>query len=57
MKDENAARRGQDGLRESMERLDSYDPAGPRVDRESLERRRELEMLRRIERDLPCNRR
>jgi hypothetical protein len=57
MNDEDGARRTrQDRLRESMERLDSYDPDGPRVDRESLERRRESELRREIERHLPCNR-
>ncbi|MDP9474974.1 MAG: hypothetical protein M3R38_04675 [Actinomycetota bacterium] len=57
MNGEDATRRkGQERLRESKERLDLYDPYGPRVDRESLERRRELELLRKIERDLPCNR-
>lgn len=56
MKGDDAARRRQERLRESMERLDSYDPDGPRADRESLERRRESELLREIERHRPCNR-
>jgi hypothetical protein len=43
-------------LAESLERLDSYDPDGPRVDRETPEREREKALILAIEKARWCNR-
>jgi hypothetical protein len=53
---EEEARRRRDEREESLERLDSYDPYGLRVDRDTPERQSEVKLTLETEKARWCNR-